>query len=145
MCTRYVLRMEKCTVASTEVGGHLLRSGSKSSSLISCIIHVSSLTISVSFWVVKMCKILRENTLKRPIPSFFKEPGKHVFFCVCDCRIFLLDNLMVALRPRTCLYQQPRSMKRMIVSIMGLVTIGSGSETSLSPTYSISRDLNDTD
>ena len=41
---------------------------SKSSPLISCIIHVSYEPISVSFWVVKMCKIQRENILKRPIP-----------------------------------------------------------------------------
>ena len=40
---------------------------SKSSSLISCIIHFSSQPISVFFWVVKMCTIQRESILKRPI------------------------------------------------------------------------------
>ena len=39
----------------------------KSSSLILCIIHVSSQLISLSFWMVKMFKIQRENILKRPI------------------------------------------------------------------------------
>ena len=40
---------------------------SKSSSLISCILHGNSQPISLSFRVLKMCKIQRKNILKRPI------------------------------------------------------------------------------
>ena len=40
---------------------------SKYSSLISCIIHGSFQPTSLSFRVLKMCKIQRENILKRPI------------------------------------------------------------------------------
>ena len=50
----------------------------KSSSLISCIIHGSSQPISVSFRVLKMCKIQRENILKRPIEGIFMLPVSEV-------------------------------------------------------------------
>ena len=42
---------------------------SKSSSLISYIVHVSYQPISVYFWMVKMYKIQRENLLQRPIST----------------------------------------------------------------------------
>ena len=41
---------------------------SKSSFLILYIVLVSYQPISVYFWMVKMCKIQRENILQRPIP-----------------------------------------------------------------------------
>ena len=44
---------------------------SKSSSLISCIIDTNSQSISLSFWLLKMCKIQRENIFKRPINVLF--------------------------------------------------------------------------
>ena len=56
-----------------------MQSASKSSYLISCIIHGSSQPISRSFRVLKLCKIQRENILKRPIQccliAFFLRPG----------------------------------------------------------------------
>ena len=48
---------------------------SKSSSLISYIVHVSYQPISVYFWMVEMYKIQRENILQRPI----------CLYCCPDC------------------------------------------------------------
>ena len=46
---------------------------SKSSSLILCIIHGGSQPISLSFMVLKTCKIQGENILKRPVDSVIQE------------------------------------------------------------------------
>ena len=53
---------------STQITSYIcMQLASKSSSWISCIIHSYSLPISLAFRVSKMCKIQRENILKRPI------------------------------------------------------------------------------
>ena len=51
---------------------------SKSSSLISCIVHVRYQPISVYFGVVKMCKIQCENILKRPIDKNVRLLGRGI-------------------------------------------------------------------
>ena len=58
----------------TQITAYLcMQLASKSSSMILCIIHGSSQPISLSFMVLKTCKIQRENILKRPIGSVIQE------------------------------------------------------------------------
>ena len=71
---------------------------SKSSSLISCIIHVSSQPISLSFRMLKMCKIQRENILKRPIVdlNWLKSENftDDMFMCVCIYNLYVFTKEM---------------------------------------------------
>ena len=56
---------------------------SKTSSLISSIIHGTSQPISLYFRVLKRCKIQRENILKRPIPRLVEhsvDVGLNIFY-----------------------------------------------------------------
>ena len=65
-CVYYIVHLPDSR--DTQITAYFcMQLASKASSLISCIIHVSSQPISVSVWVVKMCKIWRKNILKRPI------------------------------------------------------------------------------
>ena len=58
----------------TQITAYLcMQLASKSSSMILCIIHGSSQPISLSFMVLKTCKIQRENILKRLIGSVIQE------------------------------------------------------------------------
>ena len=58
----------------TQIAAYLcMQLANKSSSLILCIIHGSSKPISLSFVVLKTCKIQRENILKRPIGSVIQK------------------------------------------------------------------------
>ena len=74
---------------------------SKSSSLISYIIHGSSQPISLSLRALKICKIHRENILKRPIYFTFL-----TYYSICSVRPIHIFTHSISIQTTKYLFHQ---------------------------------------